>query len=133
MGGAIFDTNKLIRQWKRSRRRPLDEYTREDAKAWAEELIRIYRTNLILTPVYLEFVGGVVERHEMELTRAFLNVFVILDEGRIRPEDWSKARQLAERIAPGSRPRGAIDCLIKAIAIRLRCDILTDDSGMPRR
>jgi predicted nucleic acid-binding protein len=130
--GKIFDTNKLIKQWRQSRKRPLVDYSKADAESWAKELIEIYKTNFILTPVYLEVVGGVVDRHEMELIKAFLNVFLILDEGRIKPEDWTKARQLAERISIGSRPRGAIDCLIKAIAIRLRCDILTDDGGMPR-
>ena len=132
MRGKIFDTNKLIKQWRRSRKRPLVDYTRADAESWARELIGIYQTNSILTPVYLEVVGGVVDRHEMELTKAFLSKFLILDEGRILPEDWTKARQLAERIAPGSRPRGAIDCLIKAIAIRMKCELLTDDGGMPR-
>jgi predicted nucleic acid-binding protein len=128
----IFDTNKLIKQWRQSRKRPLVEYGRADVEGWAQELIRIYQTNYILTPVYLEFVGGVADRHEMELAKLFLGTFVILDGGIIRPEDWTKARQLAERIPPDGRSRGAIDCLIKAITIRLRCDILTDDGGMPR-
>jgi predicted nucleic acid-binding protein len=94
-------------------------------------LIRINQTNFILTPVYLEFVGGVTDRHEMELAKAFLDVFRILDEGDIRPEDWLGARRLAERIPTNARRRGTTDCLIKAIAIRLRCEVLTDDAGMP--
>jgi predicted nucleic acid-binding protein len=116
----IFDTNKLIKQWRQSRKRPLVEYGRADVEGWAQELIRIYQTNYI------------ADRHEMELAKLFLGTFVILDGGIIRPEDWTKARQLAERIPPDGRSRGAIDCLIKAITIRLRCDILTDDGGMPR-
>ena len=132
MGEKVLDTCKLIRQWKRSRKRPLGDYTTSDAEEWAAELIELYKTNCILTPVYLEFIGGVVDRHEMELARAFLGAFSILDGGDIRPEDWTKARQLAERIPPDARPRGAIDCLIKAITIRLKCILETDDAGMPR-
>ena len=132
MRKKIFDTNKLIRHWRQSKRLPLASYGPADTEAWAEELIRLQRTRYILTPVYLEFIGGVTDRREMGLARAFLERFVILDQGEIRAEDWTKARQLAERIPTDSRPRGAVDCLIKAIAIRLRSDLLTDDTGMPR-
>jgi len=128
----ILDTNKLISQWKRRRKRPLGDYETSDVEVWAAELIELYETNCILTPVYLEFIGGVIDRREMELSRAFLGAFSILDEGDIRPEDWTKACQLAERIPQDTRPRGAIDCLIKAITIRLRCVLVTDDTGMPR-
>ncbi len=133
MGEKIFDTNKLIRQWNRSRVRPLGDHTRADVESWARELIGIHQTDKIVTPVYLEFVGGVVNRHAMDLSRAYLSRFEILDQGRITPEDWATARRLAERIPPTARPRGAVDCLIQAIAIRLKCDVLTDDVGMPRR
>ncbi len=134
MGGSILDTNLLIGQWKRSRRLPLVGYTPSDARAWADELSKFYKTNLIVTPVYLEFVGGAIDRHEMTLTRAFLGRFEIADRGEIRPEDLMRARMLAERIPSGPRPtrRGAVDCLIRAIAVRLRCAVLTGDRGMPR-
>ena len=132
VGRELLDTNKLIKQWRRSRKRPIAEYTRTDVESWAKELIGIYQTNYILTPVYLEFVSGVVERYEMEMSKAFLSHFIVLDEGKITPEDWAEARRLAERIPRKSRPRGAIDCLIKALAIRLRCVLLTEDLGMPR-
>ena len=132
MAGQVSDTNKLINQWKRRREAPHEDYTPADAEAWASELIQLHKTNWIVTPVYLEFIGGVGHRKEMELARAFLGAFSILDGGDIRPDDWTKARQLAERIPPDSKPRGAVDCLIRAIAIRLRCEVLTDDGGMPR-
>ena len=132
MGREIFDTNKLIKQWRRSKKRPIAEYTRPDVEAWAKELIGIYQTNYILTPVYLEFVGGFCQRNELEMGKAFLSHFAVRDEGKITPEDWAEARRLAERIPRESRPRGAIDCLIKALAIRLRCVLLTEDLGMPR-
>ncbi len=132
MAGKVLDTNKLIKQWKRWRKLPHGEYTTNDAEAWAAELVELHKTDWIVTPVYLEFIGGVASSREMELAKAFLGAFSILDGGDIRPEDWTKARQLAERIPPDSRPRGAIDCLIRAITIRLRCELLTDDGGMPR-
>lgn len=132
MSGKVFDPNKLISQWKRWRKGPHGDYTPADAEAWASELIKLHKKNWILAPVYLEFIGGVTHHREMRLAKAFLAAFSILDGGDIRPEDWAEARRLAERIAPDAKPRGAIDCLIKAITIRLRCELLTDDGGMPR-
>ncbi len=133
MRRKILDTNKLISHWRHSRTLSCDQYTPADARKWARKLIDIYQTNSIVTPVYLEMVGGVQDRSEMHLTKAFLDEFEIIDQGRITPEDWSKAREIAERIRTPSRARGAIDCLIKAIAIRFGCDIETNDKGMPRR
>ncbi len=134
MGGTILDTNLLIGRWKRSRRLPLADYLPSDAREWADGLIALHKTNLIVSPVYLEFVGGAVDRREMSLTLAFLERFEVADQWRIRPEDLAEARRLAERIPPGPKPtpRGAADCLIRALAIRLRCVVLTDDRGMPR-
>ena len=132
MRRKILDTNRLIRQWQRSQTAPIVEYTPADARSWAHELIRLQETNLIVTPVYLEFIGGVTVSGESTLTRAFLGEFIIVDGGRVLPEDWGRAIELATRIGRNKKPRGAIDCLIAAIAERLRCDILTDDLGMSR-
>jgi hypothetical protein len=130
----ILDTNILILHWRQSRPRDLEQCSTADAASWALELIRIHQTDAIVTPVYLEFVGGVVHRHEMGLAKAYLERFRVLDDGGITEDDLSLARQIAERIAPGPEPtrRGAVDCLIKAIARRFRCEVRTCDLGMPR-
>lgn len=134
MRNLILDSNILISHWRQSRPKALDQSGDADAERWAANLIRIHQTDAILTPVNLEIVGGVVHRHEMALTRTYLKCFRILDGGRITTDDVTLARQLAERIPPGPEPlrRGAVDCLIKAIARRYRCEVRTCDLGMPR-
>ena len=134
MREIILDTNILLRHWHQSRGGPLANRTAPDAVTWGHRLVQIHQTDAIVTPVYLEFVGGVVNRHEMSLTKAYLGVFRIPNEGRITEDDWRVARQLAERIPQGPEPtrRGAVDCLIKAIARRFRYDLRTCDLGMPR-
>jgi predicted nucleic acid-binding protein len=136
MRELILDTNVLIGHWHRRKSRggPLSGKSTADAEQWADELIEIEGTNAIVTPVYLEFVGGPVNGHEMKLTKTYLGRFAIIDGGRVTEEDWAEARRLAERIprGPDARPRGAVDCLIKAIARRLRHDVRTFDLGMPR-
>jgi predicted nucleic acid-binding protein len=127
----ILDTNILINHWHRSRVGPLASKTVADAESGASKLIGIYQTAVIVTPVYLEFVGGVHNAHELRLARAYLNSFRLLDAGKITAEDWNEARRLAERIPRDSKPRHLGDCLIKAIAIRFRCEVESPDLGMP--
>ncbi len=134
MREIILDTNILILHWHQSRGGPLASRTADDAEGWAHKLIQVHQTDAIVTPVYIEFVCGVTNRHEMELSRAYLKPFRVIDEGVITAADWVVARQFAERIPPGPEPfrRGAVDCLIKAISQRLRHDLRTSDLGMPR-
>lgn len=134
MTPAVFDTNLLLAHWNARRPRRLSDNTPDDAATWARDLIRLRGTDSILTPVYLEFVGGAMNGHEMRLSKAFLDQFAVLDGGVITTEDWKAARRLAERIPwnTGPRPRGAVDCLIKAIALRYKCGVITFDKGMPR-
>jgi len=136
MRPLILDTNILVGHWHRRKSLggPLATKTAVDAEQWADELVGIEGTDAILTPVYLEVVGGPVNGHEMTLTKAYLGRFRIIDGGRVIPADWAEAHRLAERIPrqPGAKPRGAVDCLIKAIVKRLRCDVRTFDLGMPR-
>lgn len=94
--------------------------------------MNIQASDAIATPIYLEFVCGVVQRHEMELAKAYLQSFRLVDEGRLTDDDWIEARRLAERIPRDRRPRGLVDCLIKAIANRLGYAVRTMDQGMPR-
>ena len=80
----------------------------------------------------MEFIAGARDAAELERMRAFLAEFVVIDHGRILPQDWKRALALAERIPSDGRPRSALDCLIRAIADRLHYDVDTADSGMPR-
>lgn len=85
----------------------------------------------IVTPVCLEMIVGTVTKHELELTRAYLDEFDVLDRGDVRPKDWEEARRIAERIPPDGKPRDLGDCLIRAIANRLKRDVLSLDAGFP--
>jgi predicted nucleic acid-binding protein len=127
----ILDANILINNWHRARGRTLADKTVADAESWASKLIEIYQTAVIVTPVYIEFIGGVHNSHELRLARAYLNSFRLLDGGNITVEDWREARRLAERIPRDSRPRHLGDCLIKAIANRFRCEVESPDLGKP--
>jgi len=128
----ILDTNVLCRHWRRARKGTLKGKTTADAESWARDLIGLLEADAIVTPVAIEFVCGVVDRHEMELSRAFLDVFDLVDGGVITGPDWERARQYAERIPRDPAPRDFGDCLIKAIAIRLGYEVFSFDAGMPR-
>ncbi|GAC1304366.1 MAG: hypothetical protein NVSMB14_12140 [Isosphaeraceae bacterium] len=131
MPAKILDTNVLILHWKRSREIDLKHCREDDAKQWARRLIKLEGTNRIVMPVFLEFICGVRTKHELKLTQAYLGEFTLADAGRVLPEDWKNAKQIAQRIPRDGRPRGLADCLIKAIAGRLGMEVRTFDTGMP--
>ena len=132
MPKRVLDTNKLIRHWKRFR--PAGPKTEAGAEAWAMQLIRIELTDAIVTPVELEMLGGDLDDRDRRLTRAYLRPFRVIDRGRVIEQDWDHARRLVERIpnVEAPRPRGLVNCLIRAIASRLNHEVWTDDQGMPR-
>ena len=85
-----------------------------------------------MTPVYIEFIAGARSAVELELSRAYLAGLEVVDAGRILKEDWEKARKLAERIPRNGKLRQLGDCLIRAIAARLKYyDVLTADDSFP--
>jgi predicted nucleic acid-binding protein len=131
MEKRILDTSMLLRQWHRCRQRPLIEYTPADARAWADQLIGIHRTNAIVTPVYVKMVAGVTSEHELRLTRAYLQPFRCVDGGHIPKEDWEEAIRLAQRVPSHAKPRQLGDCLIRAIARRLKYRVRTYDQDFP--
>ncbi len=88
--------------------------------------------NAIVTPVVVEFVAGARKSRELELFRAFLACFDVIDRGQILPADWQAARRVAERIPRDGKPRQLGDCLIRAIARRLNYEIDTADQTFPR-
>jgi predicted nucleic acid-binding protein len=131
MKNTVLDTSILINHWRRKRQRPLERYRAADVRKWAKELIAFQDTDAIVTPVYLEMVAGVTNRHELDLTRAYLAEFQCIDERRILEEDWDDAIRRAQRVPASGRRRDLGDCLIRAIAERLNYDVQTSDLGFP--
>lgn len=107
------------------------EPSESDAMLWAAKLIKAYSSDVIVTPVYLEFVAGTKSTWELKIARAYLSALRILDKGKILDRDWVEARRLAERIRRDGKPRHLGDCLIKAIANRFRYEVLSSDQGFP--
>lgn len=97
-----------------------------------KKLIEQHGSRRIVTPVYIEMVAGVTSSDELKLARAYLDPFEIVDQGQISKEDWNEAKKMAQRVAPKGGKRQLGDCLIRAIAKRLNCDVLTLDGGFPR-
>jgi predicted nucleic acid-binding protein len=78
-------------------------------------------------PVYIEFLAGVRNSVELQLATAYLKEFEILDNGTVEKADWSEAERVARRVPQDGRPRQLGDCLIRALAKRLRGDVATLD------
>jgi predicted nucleic acid-binding protein len=132
MKRQILDTSVLIHHWRRRSAGSLGTSTPRDARRWATDLIQIEETDAIVSPVALEVLCGVRDAHELRLSTAFIAQFRLADGGKVTPEDWTEARRLAVRIPRDGRPRQLGDCLIRAIANRLRLQIRSFDTGMPR-
>jgi predicted nucleic acid-binding protein len=132
MPQRVFDTSVLIAQWRRHCHAPIDQYVAEDVVQWAAKLQQIHRASHVLTPVEIEFVAGVTNRVELRLARVFVDQFKNADEGKVLSEDWVGARKMAERIPRSGRPRQLGDCLIAAIAKRLKLEVITFDGGFPK-
>jgi hypothetical protein len=103
----VLDTSVLIVFWRRSVRRPLDEYSPDDARGWARRLIALEETDAIVTPVYLEMVAGTQSQQEARLTRAYLEPFRILDGGRVIDQDWREACRRGCGTHPAESPAAA--------------------------
>jgi predicted nucleic acid-binding protein len=131
MRKKVLDTNILIAHWRRFA--PYADKRPSDAEQWARSLIEGRETDAIVSPVAIEFLCKKVDRHQLELAEAFLNVFRIIDEGKLVPQDWQEARRLAKHAGPRARERDLGDCLISAIADRLNHDLITDDKDLIRQ
>lgn len=90
------------------------------------------QNDAILTPIYIEFIAGTRSSNELDLARAFLGEFDRIDKGEITSQDWREAERYASRVPEDGHARGLVDCLIKAIAKRLRMDIDTSDKRFAR-
>jgi predicted nucleic acid-binding protein len=128
----VLDTSILLRHWHRSVASPLEQFTIDDARRWAREVIDLQESDAIVTPVVLEVICGARTSHELRLSQAFLDEFRIIDGGKATDRDWEEARRLARRVPHDGRPRQLGDCLIRAIANRLKFMVRSFDTGMPR-
>lgn len=133
MERRILDTSVLIAGWRKNATGLIVHATIEDARSWADEVVRLRRSDAIVTPVKIEFLVGTRTGHELRLARAFLEAFRIIDGGEVQKEDFTAAINLAERIPPDGNPRQFGDCLIRALAQRLRHDVDSTDTRFPRR
>lgn len=131
MARRLLDTSVMITFWRRISG-AANANNRSQATAWARDLIGLHQTNAIVTPVVIEFLAGVTSSSELEMARTFLREFQIADGGRILGADWTEARRLAERIPRDGKPRQLGDCLILAIANRLKYEVLTFDLRFAR-
>ena len=130
----IIDTSILVSCWRRrlsQSGKPVAQITKADASNWAID-IAPSKSRSIVTPVAIEFLAGARNAHEIALFRSFLDQFQILDRGVISREDWVAARRIAERVPRDSKPRQLGDCLIRAVARRLGCDVWTNDEAFPK-
>src|SRR5262249_40202439 len=131
MTQQILDTSVLIRQWRRREGLATRPLTKTAVLGWAKELVKSYGTQRILTPVKLEFICGVRNKTELQLAVAFLNAFEVADHGNILAVDWQDAARIARRVPRSGRPRQLGDCLVRAIANRLRLDVISFDENFP--
>ena len=89
--------------------------------------------NAIVTPVRLEFLAGTRSRDEQVLAEAYLGQFHVLDNGDVVKDDWLAAERIARRAPRDGKARDLGDCMIRAIAERLRYEVRTSDTAFPKR
>lgn len=130
MANRVLDTNVLINIWRGQTPGIRRSDSEKSAQAAAEKWLRLSPDDVILTPVRMEFLVGARDRDELKMYDAFLDVFRVLDGGRVLPEDWKEAERYARRIPFDGRHRDAMDCLILAVCDRLNAELRTDDTGM---
>ncbi len=132
MNRSVLDSSVLIGSWRHLSGGKLKQKTPGDAVRWAKQTIKTFDTNAIVTPAYLEMIAGASDEHESRLTEAFLAEFDCVDGGNVTPADWGEARRIAKRIPRNRKPRHLGDCLIRAIANRLRYKVETLDADFPK-
>ena len=131
MRRRVIDTNVVIGLWRGQLLAPGRVRSKDDADRAAAEWLRLYPRDGIVTPVRLEFLGGALSRDGVELPDYFLGRFPLFDGGVVLPQDWDAALRLARRVPRAPAPRGALDCLIRAVCDRLGLELRSDDGAMP--
>jgi predicted nucleic acid-binding protein len=127
MARRILDTCILGDRWRRFK-----GSTPADPRRWAEKLVTLRNASRILPPAELEFLAGIRSEGEMALAEAYLGTFITPPNGQVREEDWLVARNYARRVPRDGKPRQIGDCLIRAVANRLRLDVDTFDTRFAR-
>lgn len=128
---GLFDTSILIDHWNRRSHPVVRRWTAKDARAWARELSSLRQTRATVTPAALEFLCGATTERELELYLEYLKGFELIDRGNITISDWNEAERIAKRIPRKPRRRQLGDCLIRAIANRLKYDVISTDNYFP--
>ena len=126
----ILDTNVIINWW---RKLPRSQHSVSGVKAWAGQLADVYDTDLIASPVRIEFLCGALNDQELKLFQAYLDTFEAIDGGKMPRQDWEQAERIAKRIVKSGRRRKLGDCLLMAISLRLNCDVVTADPDFTHR
>src|SRR5437879_5010929 len=98
MEKRVLDTSILIRHWRNRRAKARSEITTAVVRSWARELIKLYQSDAIVTPVYVEMIAGVTNRNELRLTQAFLQEFRCIDGKHIPEQDWHETIRVAQRV-----------------------------------
>ena len=124
MPRRVFDTNYLCGHWHKVRR---DVATVSQAKAAGRQLLILHGSDGIFTPVKIEFLAGARDSLELRLFQAYLSAFPVLDNGETPSRDWTETTRIAQRIPTNGKPRQLADCLIRATANRLHCEVLSGD------
>jgi hypothetical protein len=128
----VLDTNILIEDFRGLQ--PYTEKKAQQASIRAQALIKDKGTKAIVSPVEIEFLGGIRDRHEMALAEAYLAEFHVIDERKTLPQDWEEARRVAKHIGHNAGSRQLGDCLIIAICTRLRYELpISKDRGLRRQ
>jgi hypothetical protein len=131
MTRRILDSQTLIGWWRKKARQSTP--TEKEVRLWAQELIHVRGTDLIVTPVYLEVLVGTTSSHELRLHKCFLAEFRNLDNRNISSDDWRNAQKYAERVPRDGKKRQLGDCLVRALADRFRCSVDTGDKRFPKK
>ncbi len=130
MSRNVLDTSVLLDHW-HQRRKKTRGLSEAGVRKWAQELAKVHETRAIVTPVKLEFICGATSKQEMQLSDVFLREFEIVDQGRILAEDWQEAERIARRVPRTGKRRQLGDCLVRAIANRLRHEVISHDEDFP--
>ncbi len=133
MAKRLLDTSVLVGYWnRRLGSRAASGISADEAQQCADELIAFHDADAIATPVYVEFIAGARNAHELRSFTRFLSRFRIVDQGNIPAADWSATERLARRVPRSGKPRHLADCLIAAIAKRLKYEVRTLDKDFPK-
>lgn len=132
MARRVLDTSVLAYHWNSRGGNSPSGKTEADAIGWATELAELRDTRAILCPVYIEFICGMTTQAQMQLAEAFLSKFEVIDQWYVLPQDVQEAKRIAKRIPFNSKPRQLGDCLVRAMANRLRQEVVTFDKAFPK-